>query len=420
MAEETKKEDEGFTSGHQNVRYEKDKDGKEVEVTIGTDEEIRAERLRKYEKDLQSYNIRYRPLNPNIYKESNDINYKGGFYYDSQLEDPYLSISLHANTKIVDGKWVAWSEVGSCLEPIDGEKGSEWSKKYGIQPIARSILSEDFSYSIANNFSDYNGGNALESGFESLKPWAPILEKYSRGLGEATKDADNTGSWLVNNINSLAKKASKIMGMASGYLNKALFVQGTRFTYYNGTQFNFNNMEMKFIVFSDYVKGGNTTWVFQSVEDYIATLQPYVMGIYSPYNADFLANSGFQGEAKKFISEYIGFQDPPGGFSMDTKNLGNALKGTLRMNIGGTWAIDNLVLKNMNVNMSRVQAKHPEKPGETVPLYAEISLQLQPASSFIDTGYKKILEHGGLSNIRGNIASGYKDRLDELKKHLIR
>ena len=31
---------------------------------------------------------------------------------------------------------------------------------------------------------------------------------------------------------------------AEKYLNKALVVQGTRFTYYNGTSFNFNNLEM--------------------------------------------------------------------------------------------------------------------------------------------------------------------------------
>ena len=421
MAEETKKTEE-------------EKVDLELKAAQEADEKEKAKTLRNYYNDKEklwgSYSGRYRAVLADEKGEGtynnpdSDFTYKGGFYYDSQLEDPYLSISLHANTKLNEnGEWVEWP--GKHLEPIytNEEKDKiNWSKKYGVDPIARSILSEDFSYSITNNFSDYNGGNPIEEIFNNFKPYAPILEKFGTNLGNASNNFDTMGSDIVKWFTEKAQSVSKLAKSTSGYLNKALFVQGTRFSYYNGTQFNFNNMEMRFIAFSDYVLQ-NGSWVFQSVEDYIKTLQPYVMGIYSKYSNSFLYETGdnsWTDEFKKNIKEYVGFQDPPGGFTMDTKSLDNTLKGTLRMNIGGTWAIENLVLKNMNVNMSKVQAKHPEKPGETVPLYAEIVLQLSPASVLVDTGYRKTLDHKGMTYIRKGISKGYENKLNSLKKSYIK
>lgn len=405
-----------------------------------SDAEIRAEALGRYRNENEgawgSYSGRYtrmakenKKTKSRTYPYENEENdfFKGGFYYDSQLENPYLSISLHANTKInSEGKWEAWP--GDHLEAV--YKGNEWSKCYGADPIARCIMPEDFSYSISNNFSDYNGGNPIESAFESIKPYAPILEAFSKGAGEAVKSVEDSnyfGSSAAQGLTNLLKKSGDLFGAASGYLNRGLLVQGTRFTYYNGTEFNFNNLEMKFLVFSDYVKQ-NGVWKFQSVEDYIKTLQPYVMGIYSKYSAELIEKLGlnegeepseFRTNVRNFISEYVGFQDPPGGFSMDTKNLDNTLKGTLRLNIGGTWAIENLVIKNMNVNMSRVQAKDPTVPGGTVPLYAEVILQLTPVCKLVDTGYRNILDHNGMSEIRNSVTKGYRTKLTKLKETTI-
>ena len=167
------------------------------------------------------------------------------------------------------------------------------------------------------------------------------------------------GSWMVNKIGSLAEEIAPWMNKASDKLNNALIVQGTRFTYYSGTSFNFNNMELKFIAFSDWINGGTE---FQPVSDYIKELKPYVMGTYHPVCTDLFP------EADKFIKEYVGYQSPPGGFHMSTKNLGHILRGTMRLNIGGKYAISNLIIKNMNVTMSKAQAKDP-RPGEKAKQY---------------------------------------------------
>lgn len=348
-----------------------------------------------------------------------------GFYYDSQINDPFLSITLHANTvmkeikengQTKDYQWVLYD--GDCLEPITPPEVAKASSHYAAEPLARCILTEDFAYQITNNFTDNNMGNAIESMFESFKPYAPILGKIGK-IEDAAADvskANDFGGWSVSVLNGLAKKAAPWFSSMSSFLNKALMVQGTRFSYYNGTQFNFNNLEMKYTVFSEYDSNG----VFYTVDDHIQKLSPYVMGTYHTLDnyekSSELLDKIPIDAVKKFIRDYVGIQDPPGGFEMDEKLLSNILKGTLRLNIGGVWALENLVLKNMAVNMSKVQAKDPRSnhQGETVPLYAEIILQLAPAAVTIETGWRNIIQHKGLKTIRNSVSRGYQDAMRKL------
>lgn len=359
-------------------------------------------------KEVKEFKSIYKLVNEDTTKEICNEN-NSGFYYDSQLNDPFLSITLHANT-IKDKNSKEWKLYeGDTLDPISD---STYSKNYMAEPLARCILTEDLAYSIQNNFTDNNMGNPIESMFETFKPYAPILgnmaDGLTKGAGEVAK-ANNFGSALASAAGNIGKAVAPWMKSASNFLNKALMVQGTRFTYYNGTSFNFNNLEMKFTVFSDYDKNGK----FYSVEDYIQNLAPYVMGEYHPATNYKELKTG-NDTADKFIHDYVGFQEPPGGFTMDTKNLNNVLKGTLRLNIGGMWAIENLVLKNMNVVLSKVQAKNPDEPGGLVPLYADITLQLAPACTIVDTVYDKITQHSGLTKIRSAATNTYSSRLETL------
>ena len=360
---------------------------------------------------------RYKPVEASQYTEETAVN--KGFYYDSQLNDPMMSVSLHPNTmlggkdKHEDG-WGPFDD-GLFLEATTKEtKGEEYWDKYSKTPIARAIMTEDFAYSVANNFTDYNGGNPIEQMFDTVKPYASILGTAAEGFkkGANMNKEDNMGSWLVNKVGSLAETIAPWMNKASNMLNNALIVQGTRFTYYSGTSFNFNNMELKFIAFSDWINGGTE---FQPVSDYIKELKPYVMGTYHPVCTNLFP------EADQFIKEYVGYQSPPGGFYMSTKHLDHILRGTMRLNIGGKYAISNLIIKNMNVTMSKAQAKDPRpgKEGETVPLYAEITLQLQPASSIVDTSYDTILGHKGIeTDVMKPVADSYKSKLNTLKDTL--
>lgn len=314
--------------------------------------------------------------------------YNTGFYFDAQLKDPMLTLTLHPNTELSGGEWK--KPEGALLEKTMGEQ--EWDC-YRLKPIAKAIMTEDFSYSITNNFTDFQGGNVLESLFETAKPYATIAGKISDAVkkGVISLDGDDLGSAAVGFLNNMGSKISKYAGKAEQFLNKSLVVQGSRFTYYNGTSFSVNNMEMKFTLFSDWDEGNYIT-----VEDQLEEIRPYVMGTYSD-SSEFWNNTlGEDSTLGKGLSQYIGMQSPPGGFAMSAQNLNTILKGTLRLNIGGRFALSNLVIKNMGVSISKAMAKNPTKPGATNPLYAEVTLQLAPASMIIDSGLSKILTHEGM------------------------
>lgn len=360
--------------------------------------------------DLQIYN---EVTKDNVSKICGQNN--SGFYYDSQLNDPFLSISLHANTvKDSNGKWISGKDSGkTLLKAISDETKYPYSGCYIAEPLARCILTEDLAYSIQNNFTDLNMGNPIESLFETVKPYAPILGKIARGGKKGAEEvakAKDFGSAIVAVSGKIMNETAPWMESAEGFLNKGLVVQGTRYAYYSGTSFNFNNLEMKYTVFSDYDINGK----FYSVENYIKKLAPYVMGeYYSSTNYKQIEEMVKNENVKQYLDDYVGFQEPPGGFTMDTKNLDNVLRGTLRLNIGGMWAIENLILKNMNVVLSKVQAKDPETPGNIMPLYAEITLQLAPACTIIDTGYDRITDHKGLDEIRQASTETYKALLEK-------
>lgn len=370
-----------------------------------------------------------------------------GFYYDSQLEDPFLSISLHPNTyQTENGGWEVYTKENSLSPTI----GSDYDR-YSKIPLARCLMTEDFRYSITNNFTDNDGGNPIEGIFNSFKPYAPILGKLGAGIESGIKETngDTMGSYMVSKANQFGNWLFPLLKKGSKLLNTGMIVQGSRFTYYSGTSFNLNNLELKFTVFSDWVpKYGYDSegkyvaldYVFQPVTDYIKNISPYVMGKYYPADKEnmnrlfgeaALKEAKEKGENEKTISdkfkeligEYVGFQAPPAGFEMDTKNLNNVLKGTLRLNIGGMYAINNLIIKNMDVTLSRVQSKSPsyttvnreEKnlSGILVPLYAEITLQLAPACSIIDTSFVKIIDGSGVnSDILNPMTKKYLDELD--------
>lgn len=352
---------------------------------------------------------RHKPVEAGTYTPKEKAVNKG-FYYDSQIEDPMLSISLHPNTipgkdKFKDGWEVC---TGDTLEiTIGGEYD-----KYRREPLARAIMTEDFIYSITNNFTDNDMGNPIENIFNNLKPYAPIVGKFADGLGKGADSMkeDDMGSYLVKKANQFAGWIAPKLKEGSSFLNNALMMQGTRFTYYSGTSFNINNMEFKFIAFSDWINEGKE---FQPVNEYVDLIRPYVMGKYHPVTSELTGT-----DADKFIAQYVGYQIPPAGFKMDTQNLNNILRGTLRLNIGGMYAISNLVIKNMTVNLSKAQAKDPRdgKEGSTVPLYAEISLQLAPACSLVDGPFEAIVNNIGVKkDIIEPVQESYKSKMKNLQ-----
>lgn len=326
-----------------------------------------------------------------------------GFYYDKQMSDPEMTIRLYSNRK------------------YDQKSGSFTSstKEYD-NLLATAILNEDFQVEVNNNWTGFDGGNAIEGLWNAAKPYAAVMGDMSNFLKKFTVDESDT-SFLGEVMNTVAKGANWIANNKdSGYLDRALIVQGTRFSYYSGTDISLGNMTLKFTVFHRNFSSSDGGNVSETVHDQIDKLKPYVIGKYVGWNDDDgtgkkVNNSASNinstlGEVSSKVGEYIGWQNPPGGFKSQLRSIGVDTDGTLKLEIGSKYAISNLVIRNMSITYSRHSVK-PIPSASSIntqmpsPLYADVILTLQPlgliTSDMLDNftkGYDMSLKT--LENIR--------------------
>lgn len=211
-----------------------------------------------------------------------------GWYYDRQLNDPLTSISLHPNKELnkKTGEWVAIDGIDeNGKNRGDGEQFRRDTvyvgQGYRLKPIARAILSEDFTVSIANNWSNVNGDDVITGIWGGLRGLAPYIPPMVSGLESiiSTSKKDNTSQPVTtkfkNVIGTLAGKAKNVMDIINPYLNEQLIVQGTRFAYYAGSGTAFGNLGMKFTLFPVFEDG-----VFKSVVEQAKDILDYSNGKY--------------------------------------------------------------------------------------------------------------------------------------------
>lgn len=274
-----------------------------------------------------------------------------GFYYDDQLKNKDNTIRLYGN-----------------------------GPNYRGDPIATAIFNEDFEFEIGNSWSDFTGGNFAEGLFNQVKGFAPYAKFFADRINEIDFDKyKNKGGWVgaINKLGNMAKD-QVVNGNINGaidFLNSALVVQGTRFMYFAGTSIGMSNMGLKYTLMYDPVEG-------KTIKDQLEPLMEYVIGDYKTLSdvAATSKNSDIKSAAGE-VGEFIGWQEAPGGFTMDLKNVQNNLKGTLKLEFGNMFKITNLVIRGCNVSMSRVKVKRSREgeDGKSTSLYAEVSLAFQPA-----------------------------------------
>lgn len=337
---------------------------------------------------------------------------KGGFYYDVQKNNPLMSVTLHANYETDDGgiTWYNWSKGD-----LDKDGG------YGLDPLCTALMSEDFGVSIANNWSEFDAGNMLESAWNSVRPAGAYLghaSKLMSGMVEAgnkwlSKNAEGSTEWARRLNSGLSKVNDFISSDKTKILNHALVVQGTRFSYYAGTGTSFSNLNMKFTLFADYVhtvdraSGKDTvTEKLVSVHEQLKDLYPYIMGQYVSVDG----SNGSGKESSNSLNEFFGWQKAPGGFTPDIKNIDNPILGTLKLKFGSYYSIRNLVVRDAQLNFSKQMVKDPNNPGTVTPLYCDVMLSFQPATKFSDVALRAFCEGEKTKTIE---QKALKTRLDE-------
>lgn len=333
---------------------------------------------------------------------SNTSTYISGFYYDIQKKDKLQSITLHPNQVTSDGG-ITWTNP---TEETDGEGKYPYIKR----PIASAILKEDFTVAVANNWADFSGGDTINQLWNSLKPFSPYVKflgdnvkKMNAAADEARKNGNAAfESMVVDKIDKMIHKAEPYLDKAAEYLNRALVVQGTRFSYYAGTGTSFGNLGMKFIIFADWDESG----VFKTVNDQLSELYPYIMGKYVPWD---------EKNKDNMFNEFLGWQKPPGGFYADVKSLDTVQKGTLKMKFGGFYSISDLVVKDAQLTFSKQMVKDPSNPNKISPLYCEVQITLQPATKYSDDSLRKFVSGAYTSEEVKEIETNLEFKLETIK-----
>jgi hypothetical protein len=387
-----------------------------------------------------------------------------GFYYDHQIYNPLYTITLHPNTRPVEGP--VWQVCPALINGtdliIDGLKGAgapsrhydkEWdafftngftedpngspgdgklpvltdnpNANYFAEPICSSIFTEDFNFTIANEWSGHDGGNFLESAFKNLKPYAPFLGTLAKGIKQTDLEgAKGLGSSAASWLSGIVGTAGNLAKGLEPVLNKALYIQGTRYSMYNGSATNFGNMTMKFTLLSDWKQWypDENKYHFMTVYDQLSYIYPYCIGFFEKGLGGEM-DSWIKGQLKGSMSEtvstfankYVGWQSPPAGFESINRNIDVQQKGTLRLMLGGFYTIDNLVIKDINVNVSRQLCKDPTDEDNMVPLYADVQIDLQPASVYTDISLGRFLNSAGMTSI---IKAAAKKEKTEFEKQM--
>jgi len=131
-----------------------------------------------------------------------------------------------------------------------------------------------------------------------------------------------------------------------------------------------------------------------------------------------IENKKIKESVSKFANAYIGWQSPPGGFESINRNIDVQQKGTLRLILGGFYTIDNLVIKDINVNVSRQLCKDPTNENNMVPLYADVQISLQPASVYTDLCLGRFLNSAGMMSIIKATCKMDKEKINKMRQEM--
>jgi len=322
-----------------------------------------------------------------------------GWYYDLQLDNRLTSVSLHPNKILNDkGKWVNFDyESNNAVDPNLKElkEADPDYTEYRKIPICQAIVTEDFSVSVANSWSDF-GGDMIGQMWESLKPMAPYADFIKSQIHNAAENyrsmagsSDPKDQQKLQNIqnskvsSAMAKFTTRLdeslqkadKGEKGGidvvdYLNRSLVVQGTRFSYYSGSGTSFGNLVMKFTLFPKYEYQYQNGYQFITVTEQVEELLPYCIGKFVNASGETKEeeeqrkkeaneNGKKLDETEELINSLIGWQLPPGGFKTNYKNVDVIQEGTLMLRVGAFYTIPNLVIENVNFNFSKQMTKDP-------------------------------------------------------------
>lgn len=405
-----------------------------------------------------------------------------GWYYDL-FQDPgeepdkfninrLTTVSLHANSRYLSKDNWAYSEI-TCNRDQDLKKrgfdkkiGEDYDEDgYFYKPICTAVLQEDFQVTIQNMWSDM-GDDKIGGFINSVRAnVAPFAGTVSAGLDKMLKDQqklskEDKESFMGKALTGLVELAHYALvgegkdnqnsgqGRAAKYLNSALLVNGSKFSIYQGSNLNFNNMGMRFTVIP---KWDPETGIFVTVPQQLREMYRYFFGEFIGLDDVLLDAEKDKEEAKKEgreqnalfrneLASRITWQRPPGGYQADMSQLDAVQKGSLKLKIGGNYSICNVVVESAALTFSKQMVKNPRTTYERLhnvgnvsgtdyltPLSCDVNLMLRPCTRYSDQTFKSIIEGAGMMQEReeladkvlNNLKEGMEDVVDSKKGYLL-
>lgn len=387
-----------------------------------------------------------------------------GWYYDLHQDwktvNRLTTVSLHANSyyrgeddwgysPVVGNRDKDLKEGGTDVNRGDGKNPDYDEDGYYYEPICTCVLQEDFQIQVQNQWTDMGDdktGNFINSLRTSIVPFAGTISQglYKMGEGnekfkkelEARGELANsfTGQilmpivdWLNEKLNGKNKdgsiKDNNSLGEANmaKYLNSAILVDGSRFSVYQGSNINFGNMGMRFTVIP---KWDPETGVFITVVDQLKDLYRYFFGEFMPLPNDW---------GNESVRSVVTFQRPPGGYQADMAQLDATQRGSLKLKIGGNYAICNVVVESATLVYSKQMVKNPLVTHQLLmdqadvkgndyltPLSCDVNLVLRPCTRYSDHTLKNIVEGAGMNKERQEIRDTLIEHLkDEMLDYLM-
>ena len=378
-----------------------------------------------------------------------------GWYYDAYQDllktnsegkqdvgiNRLTTISLHANS-IYTSKdtWVFCKGVDDRNKNGKIERTDLYDEDgYLYEPICTAPLQEDFQVTVQNSWSDLGGdqaGDFINSIRSSLAPFAGTI---SAGLNEMLKNQtldkftdeeknSTMGQILMAVVEKTAQLANgqkniqdsqnpqKLTVTESNlarFLNSALMVNSGKFSIFQGSNLNFQNMGMKFTIMP---KWDPDTGVFDTVQHQLRDIYRYFFG-------EYIDMAEILGEDKNgTLLSRLTWQRPPGGYQADMSQLDAIQKGSLKLKLGGIYSICNVVVESAALTFSKQTVKNPRVTYERLtgegeiksssdylsPLSCEVNLILRPCTRYSDSTFKNIIEGAGMQKEK-----------EDLSKHLI-
>ena len=343
-----------------------------------------------------------------------------GWYYDNQLNNPLTSVSLHANMipeEEKNGTWT-WKQISDTNKEVVDPKNSTYKflgdsedetikglfdKKpiyYNKYPICQSICNEDFIVNISNDWSDFGVDNIAGSLWNTIrqigpykseieKAIKPIIQNAAEKEEDFKKDTASWSDWVNHGINWVTENYNTAFGSLgeSDYFNRALIMQGTKFSYYGGSNVNFTNLGMRFTMFPKLGEDGKYIDVLEQAEN----LYKYLIGSTEMFDTKKIEDKT-DVEAPEIVKKMLMWQKAPMDFSPNLQQYDIIQQGTLKLKIGSLYSISNLVCNDANLVFSRQMVKLKNQNGiELSPLYCDVAISLRPVSKYSEKLLKSLV-----------------------------